>query len=95
MVDNYFIIMIDLYEYVPNSSHRHVNIYEQHVKVQHMVYYDEYDVDDLIYMVKYKVQQLEGESSNRYHDFVPAKELFRRLRRSICTNDHDDHIQDT
>jgi hypothetical protein len=36
-----------------------------------------------------------GESSNRYHDFIPAKGPFRRLRRSICTNDHEDHIQDT
>jgi hypothetical protein len=35
------------------------------------------------------------ESSNRYHDFVPAKGLFRRLRRCICTNDHIDHTQDT
>jgi hypothetical protein len=38
---------------------------------------------------------LEGESSNRYHAFIHAKGLFRRLRRSICTNDHEDHIQDT
>ena len=38
----------------------------------------------------------EGESSNHYHDFIPAKGLFRWLKiASICTNDHEDHIQDT
>ncbi len=47
--------------------------------------------------MKYSERVVEGEdeSSNHYHDFVPAKGLFRRLGRSICTNDRRDYMQDT
>ncbi len=37
----------------------------------------------------------EGESSNRDHDVVPPKGLFRQLRRSTCSYDHKNHKQST
>ncbi len=39
-----------------------------------------------IQLLEYSSEGVEGESSNRYHDFVPAKEL--------CTDDRKYHIQD-
>ncbi len=35
--------------------------------------------------------ECEGESSNHYHDFILAKELFRWLGRSTYSNDRRDH----
>ncbi len=37
----------------------------------------------------------EGESSNRDHDFVSPKGLFRRLRCSTCSYDHKNYKQNT
>ncbi len=35
----------------------------------------------------------EGEWSNHYYDFFPARGLFRRFRRSTCSDDSKNHKQ--
>ncbi len=37
----------------------------------------------------------EGKSGDHYHDFILAKELFRRLRPNACSDDRREHKQST
>ncbi len=41
------------------------------------------------------INEGEGESSNHYHDFVPAKGLLRWLGRDTCLDDRNEHKQST